>query len=80
MISFKGAKYPKDVIQFMVFFYVRYGVSCRDLEEIMYERDVPVDHNKLNSWGTQFSGAIAEAELRRKEPCDRSWRMNETYM
>ncbi len=34
MISFKGAKYPKDVILFAVFFYVRYGVSYRDLEEI----------------------------------------------
>lgn len=27
MISFKGAQYPKDVILFAVFFYVRYGVS-----------------------------------------------------
>ncbi len=33
MISFKGAQYPKGVILFAVFFYVRYGVSCRDLEE-----------------------------------------------
>jgi putative transposase len=38
MISFKGAHYPKDVILYAVFFYVRYGVSYRDLEEIMEER------------------------------------------
>ena len=37
-VSFKGAHLPKDVILHAVFFYLRYGVSCRDLEEIMAER------------------------------------------
>lgn len=31
-ISFKGAHFPKNVILFAVFFYVRYGVSYRDLD------------------------------------------------
>jgi putative transposase len=44
MISFKGTHFPKDVILYAVFFYVRYGVSYRDLEEIMEERGVNVDH------------------------------------
>jgi putative transposase len=35
MISFKGAQFPKEVILFAGFFYVRYTVSYRDLEEIM---------------------------------------------
>jgi putative transposase len=34
MLSFKGTHFPKDVILYAVFFYVRYGVSYRDLEEI----------------------------------------------
>jgi putative transposase len=46
MISFKGTHFPKDVILYAVFFYVRYGVSYRDLEEIMEERGVNVDHAK----------------------------------
>ena len=40
MISFKGAHFPKDIILYAVFFYVRYGASYRDLEEIMAERGV----------------------------------------
>ncbi|NVO56613.1 IS6 family transposase [Rhodobacteraceae bacterium B1Z28] len=79
-ISFKGAHFPKDVILFAVFFYVRYSVSYRDLEEIMRERGVFVDHTTLNRWVTRYSGAIAEAARRRKGPCDRSWRMGETYV
>ena len=50
MVSFKGAQYPKDITLFAVFFYVRYGVSYRDLEEIMGERGVQVDHTTLNRW------------------------------
>ena len=80
MISFKGAHFPKGVILFAVFFYVRYGVSYRDLEEIMAERGVSVDHTTLNRWVTRYSGAIANAARRRKGPCDRSWRMDETYI
>ena len=48
MIYFKGTHYPKDVILYAVFFYVRYVVSCRDPEEIMEERGVNVDHATLN--------------------------------
>ncbi|MEP3332916.1 MAG: IS6 family transposase, partial [Sedimentitalea sp.] len=40
MISFKGAQHPKSVILHAVYFYVRFPVSYRDLEEIMAERGV----------------------------------------
>ena len=39
-INFKGSHYPKDVILYAVFFYVRYAVSYRDLEDIMEESRV----------------------------------------
>ena len=55
MISFKGAQFPKAVILFAVFFYVRYAVSYRDLEEILTERGVQVDHATLNRWVTRYS-------------------------
>ncbi|MEP5757828.1 MAG: IS6 family transposase, partial [Litoreibacter sp.] len=34
-IDFKGSHYPKSVILYAIFFYVRYGVSYRDLEGII---------------------------------------------
>jgi putative transposase len=49
-ISFKGAHFPKDVILHEVFSYLRYGVSYRDLEEIMAERGVDLDNPTLNRW------------------------------
>ena len=59
MISFKGAHYPKSVMLYAVFFDVRYGVSYRDLEEIMAERGVDVDHATLNRWVVKYAPQIA---------------------
>jgi putative transposase len=66
MISFKGAHFPKDVILYAVFFYVRYSVSYRDLEEIMEERGVEVDHATLNRWVIDYSPLIAAEAKKRK--------------
>ncbi len=79
-ISFKGVHFPKDVILFAVFFYVRYGVSYRDLEEILAERGVTVDHATLNRWVTKYARQVAAEARLRKRPADRSWRMDETYV
>lgn len=80
MTAFKGAQFPRDVILFAVFFYLRYTVSYRDLEEIMAERGVRVDHATLNRWVTKYSPLIACAARRRKAPTSSSWRMDETYI
>lgn len=66
MIDFKGAHYPREVILYAAFFYVRYGVSYRDLEEIMAERGVSVDHATLNRWVVRYSPLIADEAIRRQ--------------
>lgn len=48
MITSKGAHFPKEVILFTVFFYVRYTVSYRDLEDIMAECGIAIDYATLN--------------------------------
>ena len=80
MIDFKGAQYPKEVIIYAVFFYVRYAVSYRDLEEIMAERGVSVDHSSLNRWVVRYAPQVASEAKKRKRPVAGSWRMDETYL
>ena len=79
-IDFKGNHFPKSVILFAVFFYVRYGVSYRDLEEIMAERGVEIDHATLNRWVVKFSPMIAANAQARKRKSAPSWRIHETYI
>lgn len=80
MIDFKDAQYPKSVVLYAVFFYIRYGVSYRDLEEIMADRGVTVDHSTLNRWGVRYAPQIAENAQTMKRPTAVSWRMDETYL
>lgn len=80
MIDFKGAHYPKSVILYAVFFYVRYAVSYRDLEEILHERGVSVDHATLNRWVVKYAPLIATNAQVRKRSTANSWRMDETYI
>jgi putative transposase len=80
LIEFKGVHDPKSVILHAVFFYVRYAVSYRDLEEILAERGVTVDHATLNRWVVKFAPLIASRAQARKRPTADSWRMDETYI
>ncbi len=80
MVSFKGAQFPQDVILHAVFFYVRYGVSYRDLEEILAERGVVVDHATLNRWVVRYASDLAAVAQRRKSTTAPSWRLDETYV
>jgi putative transposase len=79
-IDFKGAHYPKVVIVHAVFFYVRYAVSYRDLEEILAERGVAVDHATLNRWVVKYAPLVAANAQAMKRPTGVSWRMDETYI
>ena len=59
LTDFKGVQYPRAAILHTVSFYVRYAVSYRDLEDILTERSVLVNHAKLNRWVVNFSSLIA---------------------
>jgi putative transposase len=80
MINLKGIHCPKHIILFAVFFYVKYGVSYRDLEDIMQERGVTVDHATLNRWVVKYSPMIAQLAKKKRKPASPSSRMDETYI
>ena len=51
---FSGRHFPRDIILWAVRWYCRYGVSYRDLEEMMTERGVPVDHTAIYRWVQKY--------------------------
>ena len=81
MISFKGRHFPKDIILMTVRWYVAYSLSFRDIEELMAERGVTVDHATLNRWVIKYA-PLLEAEFRKnhKRQVGSSWRMDESYI
>src|SRR5512143_969509 len=81
MIDFKGHRFEKDIILLCVRWYLAYPLSYRNLEEMMEERGVQVDHSNIYRWVQKFTPHL-EAAFRqgKKRPVGRSWRMDETYI
>ena len=80
MIEFKGSHFERDVILWGVRWYVAYPISYRQLEEMMQERGVEVDHATLNRWVVKISCCWTSNSGSRKRPVGSSWRMDETYV
>ncbi len=55
MIDFKGSQFERDIILWGVRWYVAYPISYRQLEEMMGERGVAVDHSTLNRWVIKYA-------------------------
>lgn len=60
--------------------YLRYGLSYRDLEEMLEERGVVVDHTAIFRWVQRCTPLLTDAFKDRKAPVGRRWRMDETYV
>ena len=81
MISFKWRHYQKDIILQAVRWYMAYSLSYRNIEELMLERGISVDHSTINRWVIKYSVQLEEAfHQRSKRSVSRSWRMDETYI
>ena len=79
-MDFKGSQFERDIILWAVRWYVAYPISYRQLEEMMGERGVAVDHSTLNRWVIKYAPEFEKVFRRRQCPVGRSWRLDETYV
>ena len=78
--AFAGFRFPAEVITVAVRWYLRYGLSYRDVEELLAERGVEVDHVTIYRWVQRFAPLFADAaRFARHSPGDR-WFVDETYL
>ena len=80
MISFKGKHSEREIILTCIRWYLAYALSYRDLEEMMLERGVNVDHTTIYRWMFEYSAFLEDEFKKRKKPVGSSWRMDETYI
>ena len=77
--------YPLEIIFLCVRWYLAYNLSLRDLEEMMQERGIAVDHSTVHRWVIKLTPVLEAAFRKRKKKhggggvCD-SWRLDETYL
>jgi hypothetical protein len=77
---FKWRQTEPGLILCAVRWYLRYSLSLRDVEELLEERGLNVDHTTVWRW-VQYYGPELEQRLRRHlKPTNKSWRVDETYV
>jgi transposase-like protein len=78
--AFAGFRFPAEVIVVAVRWYLRYGLSYRDVEELLLERGIDVDHVTVFRWVQRFTPLLTDAaRFCRHSPGDR-WFADETYV
>ena len=77
---FRGRHFGDEIIVLCLRWYLRYPLSYRNLEEMMAERGLKLDHSTIARWVLQYAPVLNErirSEMRRP---NRSWRVDETYV
>ena len=78
--AFAGFRFPPDVIVLAVRWYLRFGLSYRDVEELLAERGIEVDHVTVYRWVQRFTPLLAEAARPCRHLVGDRWQVDETYM
>ena len=78
--AFAGFRFPPEVILIAVRWYLRYGLSYRDLEELLAERGIEVDHVTLFRWVQRFTPLLVEAGRPCRHRVGGHWFVDETYV
>jgi transposase-like protein len=78
--AFASFRFPPDVIVLAVRWYLRFGLSYRDVEELFAERGIEVDHVTVYRWVARFTPLLAEATRPRRHAVGDRWQVDETYV
>jgi len=78
--AFAGYRFPPEVITLAVRWYLRFGLSYRDVEELLAERGIEVDHVTIYRWVQRFAPEFAEAARARRHLVGDRWHVDETYL
>jgi transposase-like protein len=75
---FKGRHFDRSVILLCIRWYLAYNLSLRNLEEMMAECGISVDHATIHRWVIRYSPELLERFNRHKRPVSQKWHLDET--
>src|SRR5437016_9116975 len=78
--AFAGFRFPPQVITVALRWYLRYGLSYRDVEELLAERGIDVDHVSVFCWVQRFTPLFADAARPCRHAAGDRWWVDETYI
>ncbi|MEH0531928.1 putative transposase [Streptomyces sp. 1222.2] len=79
-LSYKGHRYPVEVISPCVWLYFRFLLSFREVEELMLERGIVLSYETVRHWCAKFGQAYASALRRRQPRPGAKWHLDEVFI
>jgi transposase-like protein len=77
---FKWRQFEPEMILLAIGWYLRFSLSYRDVEELLAERGLLVDHVTVWRWVQRYAPELERQLRRRLNPTNDSWRVDETYI
>jgi putative transposase len=77
---FKGRHFDRSIILLCIRWYLAYNLSLRNLEEMMAERGISVDHATIHRWVIRYSPELLKCFNARKRVVTSKWHVDETYI
>jgi putative transposase len=75
-ISYKGYRFPGEIIQQAIWLYLRFTLSFRDVEDLLAERGIMLSYETVRRWGPMIA-----ADLRRRRPKPHTtWHLDEVFL
>ena len=79
-ISYRGYRFPPEIIQQTIWLYLRFTLSLRDVEDLLAERGIMVSYETVRRWVNHF-GPMVAADLRKRRPKPHTtWHLDEVYL
>jgi putative transposase len=78
--SYKGHRYPLEIINHSVWLYFRFSLSSREVEELMLARGVVVSYESIRRWCAKFGQCYANQLRRRRPHPGDTWHLDEVFV
>ena len=77
---YRGHRFPREIISYAIWFYYRFAVSFRDVEEAMASRGVLVSYETVRRWCEKFGHLFAAGLRKRRARTGDKWHLDEVFL
>ena len=77
---FKWRHFAPEIILCAVRWYLRYSLSYREVQELLEERNLTLDHTTIWRWVQCYAPELEQRTRPHLKPTNKSWRVDETYV
>src|SRR6185312_16684886 len=78
--SYRGLRYPVEIISHGVWLYYRFPLSFREVQEMMPQRGIVVSHETIRQWCVKFGQTYANGLRRRRPRPGDTWHLDEVFL